>query len=409
MRLQRCTISLLSVLALSAVTAGQQVIVVDAQNRPGTQFTDLQLAIDFASPGDILRVRDGSYTGAVMTKGLQIHAESGAIIDQASSIVPPWHGLKIDGVPATQRVVVKGLTIRPRSPGSLPLSLIIQDSAGPILIESVESSGSMVGTVFANGACLTTNNVAQLVIVRSRIEDRGGAHFTDSTVVAHNSSFVGVDGSSVPFSGGVPNSAGVYLTGGTLSLSRCIIRGGNGLIPNRGAPGISVSQGAISLTGVQGNIVRAGLSPNFAPVSAIEGSGSLTIDPVVMLVPTGGAAAVASGIQSSTTDLPSLSVEGGSPGGQITGNLRGTSAQPFAVFAGLPASPLSTPFGPLWLMPSPMITVIGGIFGASGAAAWSVNIPNVPALTGAVLGWQGLVVTGSGLVLSNTGQHVIGL
>ncbi len=100
-RLARC-------LALFSFLAGPghaATIIVDVNNGPGTQFTQIQPAIDAAQPGDVLFVRAGNYRSFTLTVGLSIVAAGSAAPNNV--VVDP--GVVIRDVPVGQTVALRGL------------------------------------------------------------------------------------------------------------------------------------------------------------------------------------------------------------------------------------------------------------------------------------------------------------
>src|SRR5262245_55219050 len=80
-------------LALAASIAAQQTWIVDAQNRPGTNFTDIQPAVNVAAPGDVIRVRNATQAYGPVTIGRGI-----ALLGDVPA--PMVFSIAISGVPA---------------------------------------------------------------------------------------------------------------------------------------------------------------------------------------------------------------------------------------------------------------------------------------------------------------------
>ena len=109
----------MAMLPLLAFALQSQVLVVDDSGGPGVDFTDLPPAIAAASPGDVLLVRAGSYSKPIVNKGLSIHADQGAVVTVA--------GLRVESIPAGERVTLSGLTS--------PANGLISSCAGMVWIE----------------------------------------------------------------------------------------------------------------------------------------------------------------------------------------------------------------------------------------------------------------------------------
>lgn len=75
-----CALRSVALGVLLASHAAATTYVIDDDGGPGVDFTDIAPAIAAASPGDVLLVRAGHYSGFTLTKGLSIFGESGVIV-----------------------------------------------------------------------------------------------------------------------------------------------------------------------------------------------------------------------------------------------------------------------------------------------------------------------------------------
>lgn len=86
---------LLALAAAAPVAAQGRVITVDAQNRPGTDYTTIAAAVAASVDGDRLRVRDGTYdVFRVDSKAISIVGEPGAVVRYDLNV-----GVEIRGLP----------------------------------------------------------------------------------------------------------------------------------------------------------------------------------------------------------------------------------------------------------------------------------------------------------------------
>ena len=92
---------------------------------PGGQFSDIQPAIDAASPGDIIRVRPGLYGGFNTSKGVALLGDPGARI---SSLALP----SVNALPAGSQFVVAGFIFESRGGLVLPS---VSRCAGRVLFD----------------------------------------------------------------------------------------------------------------------------------------------------------------------------------------------------------------------------------------------------------------------------------
>ena len=117
-------------LCLLASTAQASVWTVD--DDPGADFTDIQAAIDGASPGDLIRVEPGTYSPFSLGFGLTILASdpSGAAVSVSGSSL-------VVGVGGNQTAVLSGLELD---------QLEVGGCAAPVLLDSLELHHLSVGT-----------------------------------------------------------------------------------------------------------------------------------------------------------------------------------------------------------------------------------------------------------------------
>lgn len=159
-------------LCLLASTAQASVWTVD--DDPGADFTDIQAAIDGASPGDVIRVEPGSYSPFSLGFGLTILASdpSGAAVSVSGSSL-------VVGVAGNQTAVLSGLELD---------QLEVGGCAAPVLLDSLELHHLSVGTaldvrvldtqIHSNeyGGGAATVAAARVEFVRCSLRGRAGEY-----------------------------------------------------------------------------------------------------------------------------------------------------------------------------------------------------------------------------------------
>ena len=221
-------------LALGSVALGQSVHVVDASGGHGSDFTSLQVAVDFAQDGDLVLVREGVYDAtSVYSKGLTIAAEEGA----SPLIVATSYGfpaLAFWGIPAGSTAQLRGLRLR-GGPG-----LKVWGSDGPAFVDDCEIEGDCyvasdnpaIGVyeseVVVTNCELMGDDSCAIVVAGLVVRD-GSAHVFDSFIDGRGVSADGVQ---------VHGDSFVYLSGSQLlggdgsdaygSGTSCVIGGDGG-------------------------------------------------------------------------------------------------------------------------------------------------------------------------------------
>jgi hypothetical protein len=118
---------------------GAQTLVVDAQNGPGTHFTDLPAAIAAAPSGAVLHVRPGTYSPfTIAQKSLTVigHPDAnGTRPSVATTVATPR--IVIGPTSAGQSVALSGLRGINASPAPSSLTLLITQCQGPVVLEDI--------------------------------------------------------------------------------------------------------------------------------------------------------------------------------------------------------------------------------------------------------------------------------
>lgn len=207
--------------------------VVDQASGSGTDFVELQPAIDAAAEGDAILVRSGVYPPfAIDGKALTLIADEGSDVQVRNLAFAPY-AARIANLSASQAVVLDGVDVAmvPFGLFTVP-GLSLEDNDGMVLLEDAV----MRGAEFEAGS-VQIADCASVSLVRCVV--RGGSNqghgllASDSTVTAYNSQFSGSRGRNAsstsvacvdPGRGG----DGAFLTGSSLYAAGCSFQGGEG-------------------------------------------------------------------------------------------------------------------------------------------------------------------------------------
>lgn len=202
---------------VSSVAAQGSVLVVDDDGGPGVGFTDLPAAVAAASDGDVLVVRDGSYSGFTLeAKGLAVFADTGAAPAIDGTVV-------VRNLGASQRAVLRGLAT-----GLVPVAsgagIVVEGNAGPVRIEDCTFVGAdgnqYLVSPGANGAYVEQSS--DVSFARCVLTAGDGADVSDVLVGAQGPGGVGllvlasnvvVTGTVVTGGEGGSDSSGFALSG----------------------------------------------------------------------------------------------------------------------------------------------------------------------------------------------------
>jgi hypothetical protein len=382
-------LALILAVALSVSAAAQRTFVVDAQNRPGTDFTDLPPAVAFAASGDVLLVRDGNYQGFQTGKGLRILGVPGVMIFGFFSRV------EIADLPANAEFVMQGVSIT-----AIPFRLARCE--GRVLLEDVR------GPTLLDIPSLDVTSCRQVTLSRCTLGGAPGLNAAASTVFVNDCTLSGQD--AVQSHVIITASPALIAFQSEVLLSRGTIRGGSTQIPAVSPPatGMMLLESSTRLTGDAATTVSAGTGTT-QPIHAIVGAqGLLTIDPVVRLVPNGGADPIGPGLPTVQRPIASLRTGAAPLGGVVPVDLAFTPGASFFLFAGLPGERFRfVPFGDVWLDPLLILPAGGGTLDASGRFARTANVPDHATLRGVPFRWQAVTVDGSGAIeLSHPATYV---
>ncbi len=322
-----CVVFGAAILACCAPVFAQQTWVVDVMGGPGSQFTQIQPAIDAASVGDLLVVRPGSssfYNGFTLSKGVTI------LCEVRSSGVRITTDIIVRGVPSGQGANLKRLT------GIYTSAIILEDNAGQVVLEKCRP-GFQGGYVrVRNSAQVAINEVysGELTIEGSLVTmNRGlwGADFaqdplltaSDSIVVFGNSI---LEGSRANYNGA--NCRLVYPPG--------VAIGGHDSVLVLGA-GTSVTGGHLAVSGLNCppiSIQAAAITGTHMTVFRDPGATLGQVDPGVTVI---------------TQRQPTLDgIVGDEVQGRMDFDLIGTAGSVGALIASAPGDAVGSPYGIQW-------------------------------------------------------------
>lgn len=359
------TILTTSVLVAScSLLTAQTTWVVDAAGGAGSQFTDIQPAIDTAVDGDRILVRPGVYSS------FRIDEESLSVLGETG--VALFGGLAVRNTASTQPVVLAGFA----GLGPTPfLGANIENCAGRVLLEQMNGSSW---------------RITDSRDVRVNASQLGGATRVERSRVTFSSSRM----SAGPLNS-LPEPA-LTVVDSEVMLARCNVSGQAPLLRNPPSSAIRVqAPSVVTLTDDGSGIVLAG----DGPLSAIVGDGTLIRDPRARVVGSGGAPGVAVGTER-IEHVPTLQALGAPVGATVEVELAGIAGESWVLVIGLPGTPVRLPGlrGELGLG-LPLISE-QGVFGARSVQRSIAVGPGLP--PGFELCWQAGATDGQGgFALSN--------
>jgi hypothetical protein len=373
------TIGLALACFFASALSAQRTWIVDVFGGPGSQFTDIQSAVDAATAGDVVLIRPGASSfnvGFTVSKGITIMPERRAWgVSITTDII-------VRGIPAGERLMLKRLG------GFNSASIRIENNAGTVVVEKCQPS-LQGGQVFIRNS-------------RSVILNEGGALG------------IRVDSSFVTINRGL-NSTGLAADP-ALWVSRAIVVFGNSILVGSRAnydgircvvvfpPGDAISGHDSVLHLGAGTTLRAGTlaisggpcPPIFLQAATINGQNITVIrDPATTLVgPVQGSVTV------TTQPYPTLDgIVADEVHGRMDFDLIGAPGAPTALMASLPADPVLTPFGIQWTNLHAYLVAGAGMVDATGHWRTSMTLPLAYPL-GQPMVFQSIVLDPQGLFWS---------
>ncbi len=232
------------------LSAQGKVWVVDALNLVGTDFTDIQPAVDAAADGDVILVRGRlgkEYGGAIIAaRTLTIAGDLDTSTPFPVQINPVTGPIWIQNLAVDQRVTLRGLVIRDAVPvaPAFQSNLTVTGSMGDVFVEDISMTRG--ASIFLGQPAPPALNVAttsKLTLVHSSgfgsrgaegaMGGQGGLIFS-SSVILHHVLLRGGDGSPVsePQPGVIiqaqPGGEGLRIVGSKVIAIGSTISGGDG-------------------------------------------------------------------------------------------------------------------------------------------------------------------------------------
>jgi hypothetical protein len=425
------------VVLLSPASRTQAVRIVDAAaGGPGA----LQAAVNASAPGDILRIRPGSYTRTTIGRGLHLLAEPSADCEQLVVQGLPANetlsivGVNLSGVPGTDNrpgasplrvegcqghVVFSFATIRGRQDTGQPRGFGLPvPVAAPAVNVSAATLHIEAATIQGADGQQSTEFVA--FIAGRAIEATADARVTSSDCTLRGG-FGGVDQHTryvCQWYTGQEGAAALKVDRAFMVLDRCQTVGGSGAGPvvswacepcGGGSPQTPSPAGPAAQLANGGELVVLGQSSLTAgqsgrnlcgaagPVSAVvtATTGSVTADPQAAIVPEPGAPPLTPGVAFTQRPLPSL--ENATPrAGLSTRTLWIHRDQPgayafFLLSAGFTAwLPHAAVLGGLDVDPAVLLVFGPVIVPPAGWLTFAFDVPADPGLRGGRLALQSL-------------------
>lgn len=248
----------------STAAAAQSVLVVDAAQAAGSQFTTIADAVAVAEQGDIVVVRAGVYGGVIINdKGLTITALEGArpVIEG---------GIHIRNLQEQHAFDLRGFEVRSIDQG---YAASFEYNKGPISVE--DCSFGATGTALVSGGIFAgMNESLTLVRVESEPVVNEGSSSTRAALLSFESNIHIYDGRYVGpagvqgFFAALPGSNGFEAFGGLLFASNATFRGGRG-----GSGGSFLNNCSAGASGGDGLYLSGGIDAFGAGSTAIGGAG----------------------------------------------------------------------------------------------------------------------------------------
>ncbi len=386
-------IGLLLAVLVAAAAPAQRTWIVDANNGPGTNFTDLPPAVAAAQANDIILVRTGDYSPTTITKGIRVVGAWGGVY-----MVPL---LTVRDLPAGEYCAIKGLF----GPGTGASRIIIENNVGSIHMELYR--------VFAGtDTTLDIRNCAQVTLTRC---NSGRTDIDSSNVVVSECGF----GPTL-----LNSSYAISVTNSKLTVAHSSVYGSDGWIDPfctvaiQPGPGIVATNSDILLAGagvgVSGgttNVPQWPCQPTSVKAPGIVGTGgTLTYDSTLGRPVFNSVTGTIRLIQRS---VPCLNVASDWPGGILDLRLFGPANAAEVVLASLPrrGAPLypdPTPGWPgLWIDENAFYVVQAGTIPST--RTLQVQMPHFvpPALYHLPIAFQAVVALQGGVPELSTGGAAI--
>lgn len=401
--MRRLSIALV-ISTLSASASAQRTWIIDAANRPGTDFTDIPAGAAAAADGDTLLVRAGNYSPFSTSKGIAVLGVPG----QTRVVAVLGTAIFVSGVPRGRTFSARGLLVSGQVPGT---TIAVQNNPGHVHFEEIDvpSTASPMAQITISGSSLVT-------VLGCGLQSQSfTVNATGSRVAIARSRLTGWSALSDPRAGSRSAEPGLMLRQGSVGdLADCVVTGGNGasVWPNIGqflssAPAVGLDGSNVRVRAGTARTLTAGVGATTTlPVSAIRGTGTAQVDTRIVLSSYAGAPPIDASVQATIGLVPGLSLAGGTLGTNFTATHQGRASQPCILAAGVAGPVQSFPFGDLVLDLATMQLLPLVFADAAGVASWTLPVPMNGSLVGATITWQ-VGSDANGLMLSNAAAVVL--
>lgn len=386
-----------------SLSAQGQTFLVDASSGPGTNYTDIQAAVQAVPSGSILIVRQGTYSPVVISgTGLTILCDPNVV-----AAGNPF--LTIQNTQPQQSVTVRGLQ------GNGSSGLIVQSALGPVTYDGAGHSIVTLPWFPLPQVGVTVNASSQVAISNLTSTGQEACRVSTSSIVCERCSFQGTNAAFIPFSV-FPSHPALRMTNSQVQLVHTNVTGGNGAtfftkagqLSSPGRSAVEMTTGSsLRVMGEASHFLRGGLlamGPGRHP--AIGGSGVARVDPLVV---------VSTPLATTTTALtrptmPSVVSTSAGPGGSLTATRYGAPNLLCAMLISLRAPATSVPWlqDPIWVDGQDLLVEALGVTSASSPFVVQKAVPSLLALRGFHFLWQSVDVDPTGiLAISNPSPSVV--
>lgn len=363
-----------------------QTFVVDAANGPGSQFTTISAAIAAVPDGAVLDVRAGAYAENLVIQGksLRILGQPGAHL-----VVPSAGQLSVQGLAATQQVVVRGFTVDVQSIFGA-FGIVLGNNQGTVVLED------LVPFFLGYGSMTLAADSTATLLVRG-CTFRGEFRLLDCTTVLERTTV----------SGGLGGTATHFVqTRGSLQLVDSTVRGPNNTVGAVLGAAVTLDQGDLRVLGA--SELQGGQSL-FPPQGyAIAGIGTARLEPQVVLG--GNTPRIEPTVTAVTVGMPRCTADSAALGNPSTGRLTGPAGAIAVLGVGIEAPATWVPGiqDPFCWLPGTAIAAAVGVLAPPTPLLATVAMPASPAWRGFVLTWQGVTYDpANGLLASNPAFAIV--
>ncbi|MCA8970897.1 MAG: hypothetical protein KDC95_13970 [Planctomycetes bacterium] len=375
LRFIRLTVFSAALAAATTTAHAQRTWIVDAQRGTGYDYDTIAPALTAAAEGDSIVVRAGWYSfPQTLTKAVRLLGEGDAILDLGTYA----KSFTVSGIGAGKTFVLAGFRV---AAVFTPTGVAhITDCQGTVSFEDLAFDAT-----FLDFHTVQIERCTSVFVSRCNI--KGGIAARNSTVTIDSCAVASYTKSSTIL---------CDHTRATIVASQA--EGFVGLVAPE-QPAIGAVSSDLRVLAGSGSTFTGG---RFGKIAAIVGdaNSTLVLDPLVNLVPSGGANPYDGFATTTTRRMPVLAVTGSTIGGVHSITVRATASSVFALFCGLPGLAKAPPFGDSWIAPSTLFhittrNVTAGLAILTIPATKDVSLRGLPAT------WQALVVDGTNYELTN--------